>query len=292
MKIHTFDGKQYIALGDFDWLRHNLIRDIRDKYEQGQTPSAEDIGAIGAYSHIMVKVLEDLLHAAHEEATDAESLREGYARIYDRMRWEWASDKWMICATDKTQDSESTIYFVRIDEDDTGKETPIFTDIKRKADFFDDYHVALCVTERLKKLTSGMDKAVSNIRIEPAYVHFTNCAKHLLDAIFGDSNEESDEHEYCVFLEPGDDRDGMWFSGWIKYRDDLPEGMKEWLSKADVKQGESVPIFSTIPTKLMRFKYKGMAEKTAEKIEKMYPEFAGKLHVQIYEEMPDNGPQE
>ena len=84
----------------------------------------------------------------------------------------------------------------------------------------------------------------------------------------------------------------MWFSGWIKYRDDLPEGMKEWLSKADVKPGESVPIFSTISIKLMRFKYKGMAEKTAEKIADKYPEFAGKLHVQIYEEMPDNGSQE
>lgn len=303
MRIHTFDGKQYIALGDFDWLRHNLIKDIRDKYEQGQTPSAEDIGAIGAYSHIMVEILKDKLHAAHEEATDAESLREGHDRIYRRIRWEWAEDKWLICATDKTLGEEKTVYFARMDEGPNDTETPVFTDQKRKAYFFEDHYSAECRASWLRKHIDGMEKAVDNVRVEAAYLHFTDMAERLLNAIFGD---EDDGHEYCIFLEPmgdgngllGEDNEpmgednGSWFSQWIKHRDDLPQGTKDWLEAAGVEPGESVPMFTGGNAPIMKFKYKGMAEKTAEKIAEMYPQFEGKLHVQIYEEMPDDRPQE
>ena len=284
MRIHNFDGIQYIALGDFDWLRSNLIKDIRDKYEKGQTPSAEDIGEIGAYSHIMVEVLKDQLHEAHLEATDAESLREGRDRIYRRIRAEWARDKYVICATDKTQGKEMNVFYVRTDETEDGKETPVFTDIKRKACFFEDHHTATCVLKHIQKHTEGMEQAISDIHIDPAYLHFTDLAERLLNAIF--RNDEDDGHEYCIFLEPLDDEDvGEWFSQWIKYRDDLPQSTKEWLEAAHVEPGESVPMFSGGNAPIMRFKYKGMAEKTAEKIAKMYPEFDGKLHVQVCEDM-------
>lgn len=114
-------------------------------------------------------------------------------------------------------------------------------------------------------------------------------AERLLNAIFGD---EDDGHEYCIFLEPMGEDNGSWFSQWIKHRDDLPQSTKDWLEAAGVEPGESVPMFTGGNAPVMRFKYKGMAEKTAEKIAEMYPQFEGKLHVQIYEEMPNNGPQE
>lgn len=289
MRIHTFDGKQYIALGDFDWLRHNLIRDIRDKYEKGQSPSAEDIGAIGAYSHIMVEILKDQLHAANEEATDAKTLREGHDKIYRRIRWEWAEDKWLICATDKTLGEEQTVYFARMDEGPNDTETPVFADQKRHAYFFEDHYSAECRASWLRNHMEDMEKAVDNVRVEAAYLHFTGMVERLLNAIFGD---EDDGHEYCIFLEPMDGNDGSWFSQWIKHRDDLPQGTKDWLEAAGVEPGESVPMFTGGNAQIMAFKYKGMAEKTAEKIAEMCPQFEGKLHVQIYEEMPDDGPQE
>lgn len=287
MRIHTFNGKQYIALGDFNWLRQNLIKDIRDKYEKGVSSSPEDVGQIGAYSHIMVEILKDQLHAANEAATDAKSLREGHDKIYDRMRWEWAEDKWMICATEKAQGGSKSIYFVRIDDEDSEKETPVFTEIKRKAHFFDDYYDAKCMMQRLEGLTKGFEKAVCDIRIEPAWAHFTNVADRLLNAIFGDEDEEADEHDYCIFLAPYDEHDApMWFSQWIKYSDDLPHPVKNWLGQAHVEPGESAPMFSGGNADIMRFKYKGMAEKTAEKIGKMYPELNDRLHVMVYEDAP------
>lgn len=291
MRIHTFNGKQYIALGDFNWLRQNLIMDIRDSYEKGVAISPEDMGAIGAYSHIMVEILKDQLHAANEAATDAKSLREGHDKIYDRMRWEWAEDKWMICATDKTQGGSKGIYFARIDDEDGEKETPVFTDIKRKAYFFDDYYNAKCMVQYLEGLTKGFEQAVCDIRIEPAWVHFTNAADRLLDAIFGEDNEAEDNNDYCIFLAPeeSDDHDApMWFSQWIKYSDDLPQPVKNWLEQAHVEPGESAPMFSGGNANVMRFKYKGMAEKTAEKIGKMYPDLSDRLHVMVYEDKTDD----
>ena len=102
--------------------------------------------------------------------------------------------------------------------------------------------------------------------------------------------EEFDGHYYCVFCEPIDETDaGSWFSEWIKYRDDLPDGVKEWLDGAGVKPGESVPMFASPEGQpdAMRFRYKGMAEFTKEKIEDLYPDLKGKLHVMIYEEAPE-----
>lgn len=288
MRIHTFDGKQYVALGDLNHLRKNLIADIRDKYERGEdgqihmTP--EDVGQIGAYSHLMVEVLKDQLHVASEEATDAKSLRENHDRVYNRIKREWEEGKYAIVATDLTQEKPGECYFVRIDESEDGEtETPVFTDMKRKAYAFEDYHDATCRLEWLKEHTKDMGAAVTNLRILPMFTLYmtNNTAKRLLNAIFGD---EDDGHEYCIFLEPMGGDNGSWFSQWIKHRDDLPQGTKGWLVAAGVEPGESVPMFTGGKAPIMRFKYKGMAEKTAEKIAEMYPEFEGRLHVMKYED--------
>ena len=109
----------------------------------------------------------------------------------------------------------------------------------------------------------------------------------MMDAVF---SEEYDGHYYCIMCEPLEVDDApSWFAEWIKYRDDLPEGMKRWLEDAGVEPGESAPMFTSGGDHRpgpMAFKYKGMAERTAEKIADMYPDLAGKLHVQICEKAP------
>lgn len=283
MRIHVFDGKQYIALGDLNHLRRNLIQDIRDKYERGEdgqihmTP--EDVGQIGAYSHLMVEVLKDQFHAAHEAATSAASLKRLHDEVYDRIKREWEEDKYAIVATDKTQGEPKPIYFARMDEGDDGESMPVFTDERRKAEAFDDYFIAQCRLDWLKEHTKDMGAAVDNLHIEGMWLVWMpdNAQKRLLDAIFGE-----DDGPWCIFLEadPDDDSDApRWFAEWIKYIDDMPQGIKDWLEQAHVEPGESVPMFSTGGGDVMTFAYKGMAEKTAEKIADMYPQFKGRLRV-------------
>lgn len=110
-----------------------------------------------------------------------------------------------------------------------------------------------------------------------AGVHEQRRADAALDAIFGEG-----DGPWCIFLEadPDDDSDvPSWFAEWIKYIDDMPQGIKDWLEQAHVEPGESVPMFSTGGGDVMTFAYKGMAEKTAEKIADMYPQFKGRLRV-------------
>lgn len=283
MRIHVFDGKQYIALGDLNHLRRNLIQDIRDKYERGEDEqihmTPEDVGQIGAYSHLMVEVLKDQLHAAHEAATSAASLKRLHDEVYDRIKREWEEDKYAIVATDKTQGEPKTIYFARMDEGDDGESTPVFTDERRKAEAFDDYFIAQCRLDWLKEHTKDMGAAIENLHIEGMWLVWMdgNAQKRLLDAIFGEG-----DGPWCIFLEadPDDDSDApRWFAEWIKYIDDMPQGIKDWLEQAHVEPGESVPMFSLGGGDVMTFAYKGMAEKTAEKIADMYPQFKGRLRV-------------
>ena len=115
--------------------------------------------------------------------------------------------------------------------------------------------------------------------------------ERLLNALFG--AEVFDGHYYCIFCKPIDENDaGSWFSEWIRYRDDLPDGMKEWLDQAGAKPGESVPMFTGGGAEQrdgMAFRYKAMAEYTKAKIEKLYPDLTGKLHVMICEDAPEEG---
>lgn len=197
MTIHTFDGKQYVALGDLNHLRRNLIQDIRDKYERGEDGQIhmepEDVGQIGAYSHLMVEILKEQLDVAREEATDSESLRKNYDRVYDRIKREWEEDKYAIVATDKTQGEPKTIYFARMDEGDDGESTPVFTDERRKAEVFDDHYIAQCRLDWLKEHTKGMVGAIDGLHIEGLWlVYMSDDAQtRLLRAIFGE--DEVDE---------------------------------------------------------------------------------------------------
>ena len=195
MNFKVIDGKQYIALGDLDHLRRNLIQDIRDKYERGEDGQIhmepEDVGQIGAYSHLMVEILKDQLDVAREEATDAESLRKNYDRVYDRIKREYEEDKYAIVATDKTQGE--IVYYARTDEDESGKQTLVFTDERRKAEVFDDHYIAQCRLDWLKEHTKGMGSAIDELHIEGLWLVYMNsdAQARLLRAIFGE--DEVDE---------------------------------------------------------------------------------------------------
>ena len=195
MNFKVIDGKQYIALGDLDHLRRNLIQDIRDKYERGEDGQIhmepEDVGQIGAYSHLMVEILKDQLDVAREEATDAESLRKNYDRVYDRIKREYEEDKYAIVATDKTQGE--IVYYARTDEDESGKQTLVFTDERRKAEVFDDHYIAQCRLDWLKEHTKGMGSAIDELHIEGLWLVYMNsdAQARLLRAIFGE--DELDE---------------------------------------------------------------------------------------------------
>lgn len=291
MKIHNFDGKQYIALGDFDWLCHNLVKDIYDKYEKGDEGyhlSDTDMGMVSAYIHIRVEVLADKLAEARDSATDAKSLRQNYDRVYSRMRYEWAKGKYAITATDKTQEKPETIYFSRYDDDDH----PVFVgeDQRRKLLAFEEYEHAAAVLRDLTEYAEKMDEAVCDLKVVPLrHIFHSSAEQRLLNAIFGD--KEPPKQRWCIMLEEDAENDRpspMWFGEWLKHRPDQPQHILEWLESAGVKPGESAPMFCPADKGCMLFAHKGMAEKTAERIAKEYPEFDGKLHVMEYEEVDDD----
>lgn len=189
MKKHIFDGKQYIALGDFNHLRRGLIREIREKYEKGSKISDFDQGQIMAYSHIMVVLLEEEPHNAHLTSTNADELRKKHDEIYDKLKQEWMDGKFVICAKD-TQ-TQQNIFFRKMCGPDG--DTPAFTTDKQLAMVFEDHYVA---SNYLAYLSNRLNDegCIDNLRVVPLYmVYMTNeQAKKLLDAIFRDDEDEAD----------------------------------------------------------------------------------------------------
>ena len=155
MKKHYFDGKQYIALGEFDHLRRNLVRDIYDQYEKdenGQIHLSEiDMGRIDAYTHIMSAIMEE------------------------------------DCAKDSN--NGETVYFRKMCGEDG--DTPTFTTQKRKAMEYDNYYHA---TSFLAYLKDRLDYecGLADLRVMPLYLAYMTDeeAKKLLDAIFRDENDD------------------------------------------------------------------------------------------------------
>ena len=71
----------------------------------------------------------------------------------------------------------------------------------------------------------------------------------------------------------------QYFSGWIKHREDMPGALREILTKAHVKVGESTPMFSEDFTESLIFDHFGMATFTADKIMTTIPDFVGHCFV-------------
>lgn len=198
MEFITLNGKRYMSLGEFNHMRRNLIRDIYDRYEKGEDGqyhlSPEDMGAAGAYHHIMVEVLENELREANVTAKNADELRANHDRIYDALKYEYLDGRYMIVG----KDGENRIYFRKMcpyapkdEEDGEGEydDTPVFTNMLRLAKTWTDHYQADGFKAYLATRT-GMD----NLSVVPAWVEYMSPSdkKKLLDAIFRDDKEEDD----------------------------------------------------------------------------------------------------
>lgn len=189
----VLNGKRFIALGDFNELRRNLVKDIYDRYERGEDGQIHlsdlDMGRIDAYSHIMVEIMAEEMHEINTTATTPEELRAGYDKLHKDIRREWMRDKWLILSTDVEVEGEKsqTVYFRKFcDHFEEGKETPVFTNMRRLAKAFGDHYEAECVLERLKRETS--DENLRLMSVDVAYMSKAQ-AKGLLDAIFGEDGD-------------------------------------------------------------------------------------------------------
>ena len=186
MRIKTFDGKRYIALGDFDHLRHNLVRDIYDDNERDENGqyhlSDYDSGRIAAYTHIMTEILIDEIH-------DCESPDE-IRQLYKRIRNEYLRDKY--CIVYKDDETNEILFFRKYCEHiNEGEETPVFTGMKRLAKDFDDHYVATCT---LKRIEMEYEDLKGKLSIKPLDLIFTTKedADRLLRAIFGSDETEKE----------------------------------------------------------------------------------------------------
>ena len=199
MEFITLNGKRYMGLGEFNHMRRNLIRDIYDRYARGDDGqyhlSPEDMGAAGAYHHIMVEVLGDELHEANVTAKNAEELRANHDRIYDAIKAEYIDGRYLIVGND----DNGKVYFRKmcpyVPKDDAPEEepeyddTPVFTSMLRLAKTWTDHYQAEGFKAYLADRT-GMD----NLKVVPAWVEYMSPSdkKKLLDAIFRDDKEEDD----------------------------------------------------------------------------------------------------
>lgn len=183
MKKTIINGKQYIALGEFDHLRRNLVRDIYDQYEKdenGQIHLSEiDMGRIDAYTHIMSAIMEEEIRAADSP--------QDIKKRHERLRAEWMDDKFLICAKDSN--NGETVYFRKMCGEDG--DTPTFTTQKRKAMEYDNHYHA---TNFLAYLKDRLDYecGLADLRVTPLYLAYMTDdeAKKLLDSIFRDDDED------------------------------------------------------------------------------------------------------
>ena len=175
----TLNGKHYIALGDFDALRRNLVNDIYERYEKDEDGkihlSDVDIGRVDAYTHIMTEIMLDEIHAA--ESPDE------IRKMHADLRHEWLDGKYVIVGED---DGTKVYYRKRCACGENGEEQPVFTSVKRYAKAFDDHFIATNHAISLSEETG------TELEVVPlSFVMMSDAeAKKLLDAIFRDDDEE------------------------------------------------------------------------------------------------------
>ena len=183
MKKTTINGKWYIALGEFDHLRRNLVRDIYDQYEKDENGkihlSDVDVGRIDAYTHIMTAIMEEEVAAADRP--------EDIKKRHERLRHEWMEDKYLIVGKDT--ETGGNLYFRKMCGPDG--DTPTFTTMKRKALEYDNHYHATNFLTYLKNRLDG-ESGVADLKVMPLYLAYMTEAeaKKLLSAIFRDDEDD------------------------------------------------------------------------------------------------------
>lgn len=180
MEKIILNGKRYIELGDFDHLRHNLVKDVYEKYEKDENGrlnlSEFDQGQVAAYTHIMTEIMLDEIHAA--ESPDE------IRAMHESIRKEWMRDRFVIVGND---DGENVFFRKMCAVGENGAENPVFCSKIRLAKTWSNHYDATCYAAYLAQ---NWDV---EMKVEPLYLFaMTNAeAKKLLDAIF-----RKDEPEY------------------------------------------------------------------------------------------------
>lgn len=240
MEKITLNGKRYIALGEFNHLRRNLVKDVYDRYEKDEDGklhlSEYDQGQIDALSHIMTEIM-------YEEIKDAESPEEIKAMRY-KIESEFARHSFMIVAKD--EDTGDEVYFRKycehIEEDE---ETPVFTGMKRLAKTWSDHYAATITAESLKRETGN-----KSIKVVPAWTRLlpAGAEKKLLNAIFGDDtddeepeckakSDESKDYKDAWVIFTLDEDDEFHFFECMQHMDEIPDFIKRHLK--NLKKGEN-----------------------------------------------------
>lgn len=188
IKKIMIDGKRYIGLGDFDHLRHNLARDIYDytpRDENGVYQLSEfNKGQIEAYTRIMTSIMSEEV----EEAESPDEIRD----MRKRIEREYLRGKYCIVSKDP-ETGEIFFFKTYCEYVEEGKETPVFTKLKRLAKDFDDYYVALCTKKRIE---SEIEEHLP-LEIKPLDIVYMTKeeAERLLNAIFGKDDDEKESED-------------------------------------------------------------------------------------------------
>lgn len=180
MRIHTFDGKRYISLGDL-W---HFLRIEKDRAREGKAPGyindkeGERTAAYLALNHVLPALLHDEIETTCHSADDIKKFYSDIRSEYYRGRWvvEW-----------KTKDGE-TLYFRKwCDKPRDDEMVPVFTEKGKWVKVFDDHSSAACVVKLLEK-----EWDINDAEIKLAEIAFApeESRRRLLKAIFGEGTEE------------------------------------------------------------------------------------------------------
>ena len=206
MEKIKLNGVRYIALGEFNHLRRNMVRDVYDRYRKagdGKIHLSEyDQGYTAALHHIMTEVMSEEIH-------DAESPEEIKA-MHRQVDSEFARHNFMIVAKDA--DNGEEVFFRKYCEHiHEGEETPVFTNKARLARTWSDHYAATSVAESLRRETGD-----ESIRAVPAWTRLmpAGAEKRLLAAIFGEDKDDEPERK------AGEDKPMDYRNAWVVFHID------------------------------------------------------------------------
>ena len=239
MEKIKLNGVRYIALGEFNHLRRNMVKDVYDRYRRagdGKIHMSEfDQGYTAALHQIMTGIMYDEIH-------DAESPEEIKA-MRRQVDSEFARHNFMIVAKDAGSGEE--VFFRKYCEHiHEGEEAPVFTNMARLARTWSDHYHAATVAESLRRETGD-----ESIRVVPAWTRLmpAGAEKRLLEAIFGeDKNEEpewkSEEDKPVDFRNAWvifhiDKNDNFQFFECLQHMEEIPDFIKRHMKKPE--KGES-----------------------------------------------------
>lgn len=208
MRIVKVDNKHYINLGDLDHLIRQLMWEINDKYDRDSEGcfwqkdgtfglTHDDSITKAAYTHVMTKVLSNMIHACESP----EEVRELHNKIESEFYW----DKYVITLKNKDDYGKDSVLFFRkfcldamkarlreegkieeeisrmVNEGDCGD--PVFSEHSRDALYYEDHDSADSATTYIKH-NYGMD-----VQIDPAWYYDRIAKQRLLDWISEEGKE-------------------------------------------------------------------------------------------------------